>query len=234
VHLSSLSNVPFESDDQAECLRPRDILAVEEGPPRGPVDRGGLALFVQNPEPATKQKIGMPVSSLAAEPLPPYTRNYRTNPIPQTNTPLAANSRLGFNSAGSARAGLTAWLSSTTRWGYEYRCDGTAAASLVQRYYASTYGRFLSPDQYRASGGPTDPQSWNRYVYTRGDPINRKDLLGLCDQSADTDYSVTVCGDNSSLGGVGSAGVPQLVNRPPAARCSGPVEAEGPTKFASR
>ena len=42
-----------------------------------------------------------------------------------------------------------------------------------QRYYASTYGRFNTADPYQASGGPSDPGSWNRYSYTRGDPVNR-------------------------------------------------------------
>src|ERR1051326_4849671 len=32
-----------------------------------------------------------------------------------------------------------------------------------QRYYASTFGRFMTPDPYRASAGPSDSQSWNRY-----------------------------------------------------------------------
>jgi len=33
-----------------------------------------------------------------------------------------------------------------------------------------------------ASGGPADPASWNRYTYTRGDPINRFDPSGLQDE----------------------------------------------------
>jgi hypothetical protein len=40
-------------------------------------------------------------------------------------------------------------------------------------------GRFLSPDPYRASGGPGDPGSWNRYAYVGGDPINFLDPEGL-------------------------------------------------------
>jgi RHS repeat-associated protein len=49
-----------------------------------------------------------------------------------------------------------------------------------QRYYASTYGRFNTADPYRGSGSPSDPSSWNRYAYTRGDPVNGSDPRGLC------------------------------------------------------
>ena len=48
-----------------------------------------------------------------------------------------------------------------------------------QRYYSSTYGRFLTSDPYRASGGPSDPNSWNRYAYVQGDPVNFNDPEGL-------------------------------------------------------
>jgi RHS repeat-associated protein len=54
-----------------------------------------------------------------------------------------------------------------------------------QRYYYSGWGRFLSPDPYKANnkgpGDPSDPQSWNRYIYTRGDPANRADPTGTND-----------------------------------------------------
>lgn len=39
----------------------------------------------------------------------------------------------------------------------------------------------MTPDPYHAAGGPSEPQSWNRYAYTRGDPTNRNDPSGLCD-----------------------------------------------------
>ena len=47
------------------------------------------------------------------------------------------------------------------------------------RYYTRTWGRFLSPDPYVASGGPADPGSWNRYAYVQGDPVNFNDPGGL-------------------------------------------------------
>jgi RHS repeat-associated protein len=48
-----------------------------------------------------------------------------------------------------------------------------------QRFYASSYGRFNTRD--RIGGGVAEPGSWNRYSYTRGDPVNRTDFAGLCD-----------------------------------------------------
>jgi hypothetical protein len=46
-------------------------------------------------------------------------------------------------------------------------------------------GRFLTPDPYKAnngaSGDPSDPQSWNRYTYSRNDPTNRYDPTGTLD-----------------------------------------------------
>jgi RHS repeat-associated protein len=52
-----------------------------------------------------------------------------------------------------------------------------------QRFYASSYGRFNTPDPNMASGGPGDPGSFNRYSYTRGDPVNRYDPGGTNDCS---------------------------------------------------
>jgi hypothetical protein len=36
----------------------------------------------------------------------------------------------------------------------------------------------MSPDPYKASGGPGNPGSWNRYSYVHGDPINSTDHTG--------------------------------------------------------
>jgi RHS repeat-associated protein len=61
------------------------------------------------------------------------------------------------------------------------RDSATGLDYADQRYYSNQFGRFMSPDRYAASGGPSDPQSWNRYAYTRGDPVNRIDPSGLED-----------------------------------------------------
>jgi RHS repeat-associated protein len=44
------------------------------------------------------------------------------------------------------------------------------------RYYSPVMGRFLSVDQHASD--PGQPQSWNRYIYARNDPINLVDHAG--------------------------------------------------------
>jgi hypothetical protein len=50
----------------------------------------------------------------------------------------------------------------------------------MNRYYSSQWGRFLSPDPYGGSVKLGSPQTWNRYAYVNGDPINGNDPFGLC------------------------------------------------------
>ena len=58
--------------------------------------------------------------------------------------------------------------------------DAGFTVSLDQRYYASNYGRFLTPDRFRMSAHLSDPRSWNRYMYSDDDSINLNDPDGLC------------------------------------------------------
>ncbi|MEK6300191.1 MAG: RHS repeat-associated core domain-containing protein [Acidobacteriota bacterium] len=61
-----------------------------------------------------------------------------------------------------------------------YERDSESALDYaVNRDYTRAVGRFLQSDPYRARGFVVDPQSWNRYSYTRDDPINKSDGLGL-------------------------------------------------------
>jgi hypothetical protein len=69
-------------------------------------------------------------------------------------------------------------------------------------------GRFNSPDPYAASGGPSSPASWNRYSYTRGDPINRLDPRGLQDCGADFCATGTGYADPSDPSGGGGYAAP--------------------------
>jgi RHS repeat-associated protein len=54
------------------------------------------------------------------------------------------------------------------------------------RMYSSYDGRFNTPDPAgRRAARRKDPGSWNRYAYTRGDPVNRRDKSGLGDDGGD-------------------------------------------------
>jgi RHS repeat-associated protein len=49
------------------------------------------------------------------------------------------------------------------------------------RHYASSYGRFASPDPLMASARISRPQTWNRYSYVLNNPLNLIDPLGMED-----------------------------------------------------
>jgi hypothetical protein len=65
------------------------------------------------------------------------------------------------------------------------------------RYYSNAYGRFMTPDPSASSAHPSDPQTWNRYAYTVGDPVNRLDPSGLdyTDPTTDGSQGCMVAGD---------------------------------------
>lgn len=71
---------------------------------------------------------------------------------------------------------------------------------LDQRFYTSQFGRFMSADRYRQAAKANDSGSWNKYSYTRGDPVNRFDRHGTCDGPPDSERSVTVCDDPPCTG----------------------------------
>jgi len=65
------------------------------------------------------------------------------------------------------------------------RDSATGLDYADQRYYSSTLGRFTIPDRYRPSADPKAPQSWNRFAYVQGDPINSNDPTGLIEPAPD-------------------------------------------------
>lgn len=76
------------------------------------------------------------------------------------------------------------------------------------RFYASTTGRFMSPDP---SGllfqKPEDPQSWNLYAYARNNPLINVDPTGLdCVYANDAGNGVESIDHSSNLGECGQNG----------------------------
>ena len=97
-----------------------------------------------------------------------------------------AQDRVGTNRANGARFypfgdEITSTSNDREKFATYTRDSYTGLDYADQRFYASTYGRFNTPDPYIARVGPGDPGSWNRYSYTRGDPVNRIDPSGQDD-----------------------------------------------------
>ncbi len=84
-----------------------------------------------------------------------------------------------------------------------YLRDGQGLDYAMNRYYSSVLGRFHTPDPggIRTSD-PKKPGSWNRYMYTNDDPVNRHDPTGLCGEDED-DFDDR-CMDNDGSGGGGA------------------------------
>lgn len=63
----------------------------------------------------------------------------------------------------------------------------------------------MSPDPYKASAGPSDPGSWNRYSYVQGDPVNYTDRTGLNRDAEDCIDDPDAC-EAEDWGGMGGSG----------------------------
>jgi hypothetical protein len=50
---------------------------------------------------------------------------------------------------------------------------------VLARYESPALGRFTSPDPLAQSANPAAPQTWNRYTYAAGNPVNFYDPTGL-------------------------------------------------------
>ncbi len=82
---------------------------------------------------------------------------------------------------------ITSTPNERTKFGTYYRDSFTGVDYADQRWYASAYGRFLTPDPYGGSAHSGSPSSWNRYSYTTGDPVNGTDPSGL-DETTEGTY----------------------------------------------
>jgi len=61
-----------------------------------------------------------------------------------------------------------------------YERDGESGLDYaINRSHSKDLGRFQQADPYKPAGGGADPQSWNRYAYSRSNPIDFCDPSGL-------------------------------------------------------
>jgi RHS repeat-associated protein len=78
-------------------------------------------------------------------------------------------------------------------WGFAtyWRDSATGLDYANQRYSSSQFGRFMTPDPNSGSGQAGNPQSWNRYAYVLGDPVNGIDPTGegTCSASSFSSYA---------------------------------------------
>ncbi|MBS1856789.1 MAG: hypothetical protein JST11_15580, partial [Acidobacteria bacterium] len=84
-----------------------------------------------------------------------------------------------------------------------YMRDSSGLDYADQRYYGVGTGRFGTPDRAGLTASiAADPGSWNRFVYTRGDPVNRRDPAGLadCDPEGVTGNVCPAIADGSGSG----------------------------------
>src|SRR6185437_11249998 len=96
--------------------------------------------------------------------------------------------------------------------GSDPRFTGQLAAIATNNYdfpmreYSPRQGRWWTPDPAGlAAVDPNNPQSWNRYAYVNGTPINSADPLGLCHESFINGVATVVddapgdCAQNSTV-----------------------------------
>ena len=157
--------------------------------------------------------------SVTGQKLATYQIQVGTNTLQmaQTGTNYYFGSKLIKNAGGYVVADRLGSIGKFYPWGQEkpsattngtekftgyFRDAETGLDYADQRYHNPGTGRFMTSDPYVASGGPADPGSWNRYAYTRGDPVNRIDRTGLDDCSAYKDaYACPYTLDSGGGGG---------------------------------
>ncbi len=90
--------------------------------------------------------------------------------------------------AEETRARGTGTGNDRTKGGTYWRDSESSLDYGVNRYYSSVTGRFMTVDPHGGSAVAGNPQSWNRYGYGLGDPVNGNDPTGLDDAADVSDW----------------------------------------------
>ena len=115
-----------------------------------------------------------------------------TNPF-ASGLSAVRRDRLGSNRAGGARFYPygeeigTKTVDDRTKFA-TYTRDGTGLDYADQRFYASSYGRFNTPDPTRMNIKTGSPASWNAFAYVEGDPVDSNDPTGRFVYGPGPDY----------------------------------------------
>jgi RHS repeat-associated protein len=114
---------------------------------------------------------------------------------PNPDEGATGSSQLGTGDSGTMQAGVSIRVPDTsmtpplvclfcTASGHRFVSTGKERDTesgndyFGARYYASTMGRFLSPDPMNAGADESDPQSWNAYAYGGNNPLGAIDPTG--------------------------------------------------------
>ena len=105
-----------------------------------------------------------------------------------------------------------------------FRDADTGNDYAINRYMTPGMGRFITPDRTMGGATPSDPQSWNKYAYTEGDPTNRVDHDGTSFQDCVVDDS---CDDYVFTDPLLALTV-QAASYDPSSPCYGQAFSDGP------
>jgi RHS repeat-associated protein len=81
-------------------------------------------------------------------------------------------------------AEYTATANDTEKYATYTRDSLTGLDYAMNRYYSSSWGRFVTPDPTRRSVVASNPVTWNKYTYATDDPIDMNDPAGTCQRPA--------------------------------------------------
>ncbi len=115
-------------------------------------------------------------------------------------------SGLGYQAQYPYGAEYTLTANDREKYATYTRDSATGLDYAMNRYYASQWGRFLSPDPTYLNVDLERPQSWNMYAYVDSDPVNSNDPTGQMQYICDVNPFLPQCPGMSGPPGGGGGG----------------------------